>query len=159
MKKKIIIVGIGLTLLLTSVYAIADHHGNYIYSLGKLISNQEKGYSESKEGIYAEGKDIKITEEELADYIERYQISDSTITFEMAKEKAYQYLVERKVLLHAAKLTGCTVSEEELDDIIKAKKGDLEVPELKEEYESLYAGFGGEEQYWKKTEMSKEILL
>ena len=68
--------------------------------------------------------------------------------------------MRRKTLLHAALQAGYKVSDGELDQIIEKEKENLHDPDVKEQADELYEGFGGEEAYWEYIrEIKRETAI
>ena len=126
------------------------------------------------EELYAVGKDIQITKQEMKNHEKRFALGEEdaqdsvTDDGKSSEEKAFQALVRRKTLAVAAETAGYTVSDAELDQIVSEKReamdtgiDDPENKEYGETLKALYDSFGGEDQYWEymreETRTSAEI--
>lgn len=154
MKKRIfisilvIIITLGVA---TSVYAIdKDEQGNIYFNLSKIIKKQnqdsiEPRTSSSSEDIYAQGKDIVISIDEMNNYKERVIAMGGSE--KEAEKEAFRYLARIKVNVFAAQQEGITISDEEFEqkfDEYKKMIEHINDPQIKEGIE----GFGGEEEYY-----------
>lgn len=157
-EKKIIVSVLCFALLGFSVRIYAEAEGKNKgpnFWLGRTILSQLN----NETMIYAKGKDIEITEKELNDHAARL-INAGGREREEAYKEAYDVIVRRKTLLHAALQAGYAVSDEELDQIIEKEKENLQDPDVKEQAEELYEGFGGEEAYWEYIrEIKRETVI
>ena len=164
MKKKIIVSVLCLALLIFSISIYAEAEGDNKgpnFWLGRTIISQlnNKSSRSDENIIYAKGKDIEITEKELNNHAARL-INAGGREREEAYKEAYDTIVRRKTLLHAALQAGYKVSDGELDQIIEKEKENLQDPDVKEQAEELYEGFGGEEAYWEYIrEIKRETAI
>lgn len=167
----VVIAGVG------TVYATRNHGENSSddpsYKLGKMIQQQDQEGDTSDE-LYAVGKDIQITKQEMENHEKRFAFGDEEEQDPVkndgksSEEKAFQALVRRKTLAFAAETAGCTVSDQELDEITSEKRktmdegiDDPENEEYGKSLKALYDSFGGEDQYWEymreETRTSSQI--
>ncbi|MBO5372998.1 MAG: hypothetical protein J6A75_09810 [Lachnospiraceae bacterium] len=94
--------------------------------------------------IYEVGEDILITNAEVEQYEEYYDLGDSA----NPKQDAIDYAQERNALYAAAIENGFTVTDEEIYAYLDELKTLLKQEENKEMYENAISGFESEEAYW-----------
>lgn len=159
MKKKVfisIISAICMFIIGTTIYAQSVYPShNLLYSIGRLIKSQNsKPRTGSAGKIYAKGKDITITWDEVNEIKERMDLAK----LQDSEESAYRFILERKVLLNSAEKAGYHVTDKEIDETIEAGKEEMS-KNADEESEALMEGFGGVEQYWKTLKDKNHIYL
>lgn len=160
MKKKVIISIVSIIFVIalgTTIYAKSAYpNDDLFYSIGKLFTAQ-KNSSKTKcsEKIYAEGKDITITWDEVNEIKERMDLAE----LKDSEDSAYRYVLQRKVLLNAAEKAGYKVTAEEVEETIETYKKNINEATNKAEFDALIEGAGGETKYWESLKGTTHTTL
>lgn len=169
MKKKIVlIISIGIFLLTGILYlqtkAQNSFEGNNLSKWGNYLRENfsaTKKASENEEKIYAQGKNAIISVKEMEQAIYFFEMQGNSE--EDAKILAYEYMKKSEALYADALLKGYSVTEEEVkkhvDELRSFMEDDILDEDSKNQIESVIAGFGDEEEYWKYEEQVYQKLL
>ena len=115
------------------------------------LSEQEMGEIEDivksadSDEIYEIGKDFVISEAEVEQYEEFYQMNGS----EDAREEATAFAEERAALYAEALKNGYDVTDDEIRTYLGELKRTLKETMSEEDYNNLVNAAGSEEEYWK----------
>ena len=160
MKKKVIISIVSIIFVIalgTTIYAQSAYpDDNLFYSIGKLFTTQKNSLkTRGSEKIYAKGKDITITWDEVNKIKERMDLAEQ----KDSEDNAYKYVLQRKVLLNAAEKAGYKVTDQEVEETIETYKKNINEATNKEEFDALIEGAGGETKYWESLKSTTRTTL
>lgn len=157
----IIIVGLLLQPVLAEELSGSDVGKMWGEYLGKRAKNTGKEQRILNEEIYAKGKTVEITSEELKQAVKFYELSG--ISTEDARKQAYEYLKQSESLYSKAVDEGFAVTEEEVTAYVEELKGMLAGDDLGEEskkqVKAIMSGFNSEEAYWEYEKKVYKKLL
>lgn len=112
--------------------------------------------SGDRSATIVKGKNIQITEAEIALKVKTYELKGN----EDPENAALKHLLERKVLLNKAIQSGYSVTEEELDQQIALVKTALKDADNNSYYESFITEYGSEDAYWNDIrETTKDTMI
>ena len=121
------------------------------------LEGQYADCAEDLENIYEAGDDILITDAEVQQAQEYYQIAGDTE--KEAEQKAIDYVEEQNALYVEAVKNGFDVTDEEVKAYIEELKESIENSENKDEVMGVINAFDSEEAYWEyEFEVYKKLL-
>lgn len=98
----------------------------------------------NEENIFEVGNNIIITNDEISQYEEFYELSDS----DDPKQDAIDYAEKRNALYVAALENGFDVTDEEIYAYLEELKQTLKATLPDEKYQEIISNFESEEEYW-----------
>lgn len=142
--------------VLNEIYELEDaNSGEGEYKLA--LEGQYADCMEDLENIYEAGEDILITDGEIQQAQEFYQIAGDTER--EAKQKAIDDVEEQNALYVEAIKNGFEVTDEEVKVYIEELKESIEHAENKDEIMGVINAFDSEEAYWEyEFEVYKKLL-
>lgn len=168
MKKKKAGIVIGLVLVFgigASVILSNNAKESNSADLSKFGAALQKEYkqSETKEALYAQGKNSKITVTDMEKGIAYYE--GKGMKEEEAKKKAYEYAKENAALYTEAIKSGCEVTDKEVADYVNEMRTAYEEKQMDDEslkeFKEIIGQFDSADDYWEyeKTVYEKQLPM
>lgn len=168
MKKKKAGIVIGLVLVFgigASVILSNNAKESNSADLSKFGAALQKEYkqSETKEELYAQGKNSKITVTDMEKGIAYYK--GKGMNEEEAKKEAYKYAKENATLYTEAIKAGCEVTDKEVADYVNEMRTAYEEKQMDEEslkeFKEIIGQFDSADDYWEyeKTVYEKQLPM
>lgn len=156
MKKKLFLLCTVSIFIILCVYAVSASDTSFFKSWGDYLGSSNKSDNGESE-LYAVGKDVVITVEEIEQAKQFYILSGKTE--KEALSLAVSYMEKYETMYYEATRNGYEATDEEIKAKVSEIKEMLETAEQSESMKQVMEGFESEDAYWQyEYEVYKKSL-